>query len=1454
NNQNNRNAEEERRRRIEQEKAREREDYIRELDRRVEDAKNPYAKLMQFYGQGGKMPSALKGSQEYNRMRLNAPAGTDENFVAALTLGAMMNPSRLDRYMTSSGFLPGTTTYVDFNQNFFLDNIPSNDARLGDFPQVVLQGRIEAQQAVTQMIDKGNEEPAYDNIWHFIRSSAKAVGIAPEYTSAGLLNDRGYSAGRAGQRLAADMISREPYRGHFQISEYDRMRLMATGNQMRVKDELLLQKAELMKNPPAAGSPEREAAVAELMFKEYVIGTLSNENSEKSVRMQEILQEIMNRNGVTPGTKEYSRFYGDGVAIAAVSIPLSRNIERNRITDREVILSQPDGVDKLRSMYMASIRKTKVFTDLVAAKGNDFLDQLIALDRSASKGLGSFTEIKTGGEAEPFNVERQELYTQGVEAAEARFREIMDDFAKQDNRITAYDAKNLKQNHAQVENYLKELDRSVKLLPGDTNVQAIRREMQNLEKQAAALGKAGKASPDALRNYTGTIDRISAGIDAFFQANGDSPSEDKLPLYLNLRRLSRNLKWNRAGIMEPEKKREREQMLRISSNSFEKPSPGGIDALVQMKKEQFSEDTLGSESGRKELVGRAVIATEKLGELLKKNEPIEGERKTEALSCLKDILAERIYAKAEKVLLESDVHFAERYASSVAEKLPEYKALSEKLTKTDIGRIAFAGGGDRLIARYDEKRIGQMYTNERTLESDKVSEQLEQEEKNREAAANAAELERTRRGYREYSAQRKADYQAPLKRFHTIFGANPQLPASIKLHQEYNALKVENPPKELDENTITAIVLGSIIRKDRLDHQMTSSTFQGGTSTFEAFNRTFLIENIMKEKPDSARQGSFPLILVEGRRDALLAIEEYKNGRPEKAKAMVEDFVNYATSNITRVPLPSSGNMTKTSENSVPKTLPLLGAEMIGKAPFYVEKVDTEVDKIYRGAFHQSMKVVNRVYETRHEILTKPKPAGSPERAREIENLLFDQYLMSTLHRANLQKDRIAYRWTDQAPEKYGFDSEYDPTHHSEMGDNLGPLTTEQMWNHRENLVTRHEVMMSTERGIDTLRGLYLPEIRKTQLYKDLVSAEGAKYEDLLRESEAVTTEGLQSIKQIELPDVATEINKKNRARLEQRTKELDAEAEEIAIKSTRDMQEFEGYDEDSLQDNVRHLSYLTKLMDRPILLGKKLPKPAQKIIKELKGAVGAFTKYAAELAEQKKEITAADMKKYEMLAKKVQDLSEGYTAMGKAPKEGTEKSAYLAIKHVGFMARVNSELVTRPSKLAEREAGMKEAMKDVDQNRMQAYTMKHPGSKADSADFRYSVLSDAAYKTLNDTLQYNMKEALFGAKPARRQLITQSKHAIKGLTQMIKKGEDYVEAHREEALELMKDVFAERVMAKFDHHRIGTQEAERYMKRFADKIPAFGEATAKITVGTIGTFLFERGQIRCWNPLRQMI
>ena len=723
--------EEEEKKRLEEKRKREKQSMISGLRDYSARAKDPYRQLRSIYGRQGKFPADVPLKKRYDKLVIPKSKTLDDNMIAAIYLGAAMNPYYLNRVMTGSSFTAGSSNYIDFNRVFLLENMkPTEMYRMGYFPETMIQAKLDTTKAL-QEYDNGHPEMVYAYIQRFVSYAAKCVKNDKQYTSALNLSDSVFLNTKSVERLAAELMNKEPFKDHIRLPEYDRMKLNAVYNQSKARDHVYNLKYQMMTKPPAAGSKERADLVADLMFYEYVSGILE-EGTRTQGRMQDALTtELLEKYGVDMSSPEYLEMLANAENGSLVYGKVITNIMNNSPSTEEVIMSRPNGIQKLREYYMDSIRKTETFQNLLNAKGRDLEDQLMHLTDTTSQGFSSLKKLPRDPELDRYKELCKPDYDAFNQEIDTAIADISIGYARKHNKLRAYDKKNLQRNVSRIDEYIGDFDYAVKKDTDDASLQHIRTGMDDLRKQADSMAKAETASAEDLKTYTNSIDGLTENIKNYLDEHKNDKSEERKPIICMLRKLSRNLTWNKEGILEPQRNADREKTLQKYGKTYEDPSPEGINALIRQKKELLEVEKNGLPPAGKELIDRSIRATEKLGEMLQKKSTFEGKDKEKATGYLKDIMADRIYRWTR--IKNGPMHEMERYAAEIAGNLPEFQKLIGSMNANSVGRMAFEDEAGQILKKYKDEELSEFYAKATERESKAVSTQLPQLSKKEEA-------------------------------------------------------------------------------------------------------------------------------------------------------------------------------------------------------------------------------------------------------------------------------------------------------------------------------------------------------------------------------------------------------------------------------------------------------------------------------------------------------------------------------------------------------------------------------------------------------------------------------------------------------------------------------------------------------------------------------------------------
>ena len=700
--------------------------------------------------------------------------------------------------------------------------------------------------------------------------------------------------------------------------------------------------------------------------------------------------------------------------------------------------------------------------------------------------------------------------------------------------------------------------------------------------------------------------------------------------------------------------------------------------------------------------------------------------------------------------------------------------------------------------------------------------------------------QRRRENYRKDVLLHKTNYMDNIRMLQGYYGSKGHYGPQLHLSEEYNALTFD-VPEGLDENTVTAIVLGSIMKKERMDHQMTTSSAAGILNSITGFNQNFLIDNLAKEKPDYPRQGSFALAMVEGRKDAIQAIEEYKKGNLEPAKAMIRTFLDFAMDSVMLSEGARSSRLYTGSMTNMQVAVQHLGTELIDKPPFNVTIEGSEIQDIKGRANEQVMQNVSWIYEEKPNILTKPKAPGSAERIREIEDLMFREYLMSTQNIAIDETHDAGKKYTDQLKQDYGFDFEEDPRKARQYRDAVSNYEFRLAWNFRDYQVTDHEVLLSSQEGIEKLRELYMPEIRKTELYRKMISAEGTEYEDLFSQLDETAAKGLQSFKNVKVPPAAKEINARNRKLLEEKNREQEAEIDRAVLRFTWEEMNLSNYTNKTLQQNAAMMELLDDLMDKDNLKDKELSAGMRKSLGTLRTSVNSFLRLADNLAEKKTAVTEEELRQYEEYGKYVgKKCAEYLSKHTSEAKSEAEKDAIRSIRRVRNIVRACPERILELYQKKRREDQREAARGMRDHAKAQKFAETHKNVNPEDPEFFYGTLSENGLNQLSAAIREEMAAGKAGKSKEHKIMIDRASTAVKALTGMIIRGEEYVAQHQEEAADYLRDIMAERIMKSATDLRLPRLEPDRYFRNVVDKVPEMSATLENITIGTIGKIAFD--------------
>ena len=1446
----------------EQKKERRRVKHLEQLESLRNKRGETEQEFIDRYGPNGKMYE-VPGKADYDEITIEPPADMDPVEVSVVVIGSCMREEWLDRVMTNSGFPMGSMTYAEFNQMFLVDNVFRGDARIGDFPPVLIEGRQQAKDAI-EAYKNGDRTGVIRMVDQFIRytvSTVKSVYIGSAQDAIMSGSGAEYNEQRAALLIAERLLEKEPYKSECRISEIDRAKLRAFTHHAEALKDATEAKIGLMKEPPAPNTKEREDQVAEFLFNEYVAGIMRDARSERDDMNTRMATELYEKYGMVPGSSDYSRFMLLSDSISRVVIGTEYNIQRNKISDLEAILAMPDGREKLRGLYMDKIRGTAHYQKLVSAQGNDLKDALLEVETKFPKSFVSFTDIKTGGEADAMNQEMQPQFDEERARIEARCETILEGIAMERSRIpdltavgTAQLAKTAKTIRSDFNNLIPAEGVKEQMLA------EIRTGLDELVQEADALNarnKKGNVNTNDAQTYLTQIGKMNSVIDRYFETHSNAPEDQaEKAVYFGMLRMKRSITGHRNGVSMAVKRMECGAGMDRLLSSGNPITAEGIAPLIRSMQESLEMERYGADADKKQLLDKAVSATGRLGELVSKEGELTPEESVEAKNLVRDVFGFRLYTKMVSEVRDTSTPMVLLLPDAL-DRIPEFTAATETLTKEQLLRFAVGNKSDEIIGLPQnlvnlhkgdpgfqrKETLNNIFKDAQNNWGKSVGDQIRETVRTRKEARREAERQETRRRENEKYMERvrilSTEYKSVENTFHKFYGSKPDMVEGIHLHQEYNAMTIDIP-EGMDENTVTAIVLGSIMQSERLVHRSTSSSFADKNTTFLEFNRNFLIDNILSENSDVSRQGSIPLALVEGRRKALEAIEEFKAGKTEKARSMVETFIDFGVDTLKMLLPVASTDLYRVKDGAVApnKFVVQLTGEMIGKPPLNAGENVPAADQARCKNFEQNMKSVFDVYEAKYDVLSKPAEPGSEARAKQIEELMFREYLVSTAEVADTEKNKMMESELDRILLEHGYHQKLDWPGYRDTREELNNLVAPLRQAYIRTHQTAHEFLAGSAEGIETLKRLYLPEIRKTELYQNLLAADGEEFQHLLKTLDDEAFKGLQQFKDVEVGDPAAAFNAENEASFRLRKAEIAGQAEENIRMSYRLRFMEDGQPE---PDNFgTELSTLREAFSDFDFGEEEIPFAGKDRIQEFKKAYLKLEKKAGVLGGG----TAPgweDALEYKELSEAVEESARNMIRNADFAQT-SEKGKYLIMmcRRVQDLLPAGREVLLAPLIQKRRDQEIENQKKITDPENVQRFRNAHQNGEPDPTDQLYAGISREAMSQMHKINRMNLEAQKLGASQIRKKMIDDAVKASRALSKMILKGEDHIREHMDDAKKYMRDVMAERVLARFDGLNIPLFEPEKYARGFVDRIPEFKKTLGSLTIGKIGSYVYD--------------
>ncbi len=541
------------------------------------------------------------------------------------------------------------------------------------------------------------------------------------------------------------------------------------------------------------------------------------------------------------------------------------------------------------------------------------------------------------------------------------------------------------------------------------------------------------------------------------------------------------------------------------------------------------------------------------------------------------------------------------------------------------------------------------------------------------------------KSYRERAELAKKKYQKHVERYGPkgkMFGEESgSRPFPTK--EQYDKIEID-VPEGLTEEMVTGIVMGAILRKDRLDKKILTSSSIGSSGDVLAFNSTMVLQNYVD---GDNRHGEFTDLLPTARQEAKDAIEEYKNGKPEKAKAMLNSFIDATTRSVQQLGVydtESSASFFNTEAEAA-----MLAGRLYGQPPFNATGTAeyNDIEKMKVTTLEKQQQLVGKTSVLKSEMINNPPKAGSKERKAMVEELLFSNFLGNltksevdgAVDKEDKMMDRLLQDLGVECPDMQSL--EYSDCNHDVLK-NSNPKTKmakERFINNSQKYhVSDVQVLLSQPDGVEKLRKLYHDTIVNSDRFKDLVEANGQ--EEIYRELKSIGTNTLaKEYKDVKLPEAAKKLNDKYAAAYEKEVSKFKKDVTEAVNESgllyEEDKKEYgiDSLDKKALEKNAKIVSgMLDELNDHDSIFKK-----SSQQFKDLKEELKKLKTMAQAMAKKGTEPTMKEIAAYDKMARSVDSLAVKYLDYKTDPKGDYAKERVEAVGQLRRHLNANLKSIT---------------------------------------------------------------------------------------------------------------------------------------------------------------------------------
>ncbi|MCR5624666.1 MAG: hypothetical protein K6G11_05415 [Lachnospiraceae bacterium] len=468
---------------------------------------------------------------------------------------------------------------------------------------------------------------------------------------------------------------------------------------------------------------------------------------------------------------------------------------------------------------------------------------------------------------------------------------------------------------------------------------------------------------------------------------------------------------------------------------------------------------------------------------------------------------------------------------------------------------------------------------------------------------------------------------------------------------EYNNITID-VPEELDDEIVTALVLGACLDSKKMHEKLTSSSSNDASDTDNyKLNSDYLIENIAM---GDNRSEKFVPVMIDGKKKAIEAIEAYKNGDKTKVNHLlnaVGDFANMHSNNLSALENETPVELTYNHKlyffwDNLQKNPKINGFRRNIKS--FEKVLVTNTD-----SYTNQIKYVRDSNKTKKSLIDNNKffELGKEEKEDAVLNILLYDYAAATSVNRNQNIIEQSNKFIYDSFKNLGINENTPPVLEDRYPNLVNELeNTPEIQiacaNYRASISTYTtndlSCIIAKPDGIDTLKQLYGKEIKNSQVFKDIMASKNrSELIKNIRNIKASRSEGLLQFKNVALPNEAEKINSRSKIAIENTLGKSRNLINDTIIKkyfkNDLDACSIKSFDKAGLKQNA---AFIKKMVSDIASVNRYTSGPN---FKEMKNSLNSLYKYANQLADMKGNISISAINEYNNKINEVSNLALKY-------------------------------------------------------------------------------------------------------------------------------------------------------------------------------------------------------------------